>query len=88
MGAVNSDDRKQLVRRGYDALSYYYRADDAEDGNYGPWLAALRARIPDGAALLDLGCGNGLPVARHLAAAGHAVTGSTATRCRSNAPAV
>jgi SAM-dependent methyltransferase len=64
-----------LVRRGYDALSYRYRADDAEDGNYGPWLAALRTRIPAGAAVLDLGCGNGIPVARHLAAAGHAVTG-------------
>jgi 2-polyprenyl-3-methyl-5-hydroxy-6-metoxy-1,4-benzoquinol methylase len=75
MGAVSGDDPKQLVRRGYDALSYRYRADDADDGNYGPWLAALRARIPDGAAVLDVGCGNGIPVARHLAAAGHAVTG-------------
>jgi len=75
MGAVRGDDPKQLVRRGYDALSYRYRADDADDGNYGPWLAALRVRIPAGAAVLDLGCGNGIPVARHLAAAGHAVTG-------------
>jgi ubiquinone/menaquinone biosynthesis C-methylase UbiE len=75
MRAVSGNDPKQLVRRGYDALSYRYRADDAEDGNYGPWLAVLRARIPDGAAVLDLGCGNGIPVARHLAAAGHSVTG-------------
>ena len=75
MGAVSGDDPRQLVRRGYDALSYRYRADDADDGNYGPWLAALRTRIPAGAAVLDLGCGNGIPVARHLAAAGHAVTG-------------
>ena len=75
MGAVRGDDPTQLVRRGYDALSYRNRADDADDGNYGPWLAAFRARIPDGAAVLDLGCGNGIPVARHLAAAGRAVTG-------------
>jgi 2-polyprenyl-3-methyl-5-hydroxy-6-metoxy-1,4-benzoquinol methylase len=75
MGAVNGDDPKELVRRGYDSLSYRYRADDAEDGNYGPWLAALRARIPAGSAVLDLGCGNGIPVARHLAAAGYTVTG-------------
>jgi SAM-dependent methyltransferase len=75
MRAVSGNDPKQLVRRGYDALSYRYRADDAEDGNYGPWLAVLGARIPDGAAVLDLGCGNGIPVARHLAAAGHSVTG-------------
>jgi len=72
MGAVSGDDPRQLVRRGYDALSCRYRADD---GDYGPWLAALRTRIPAGAAVLDLGCGNGIPVARHLAAAGHAVTG-------------
>jgi SAM-dependent methyltransferase len=74
-GAVSGNDPKQLVRRGYDALSYRYRADDAEDGNYGPWLAALCARIPTGAAVLDLGCGSGIPVARHLAAAGYRVTG-------------
>ena len=74
-GAVSGDDPKLLVRRGYDALSYHYRADDADDGNYGPWLAAWCARIPAGAAVLDLGCGNGIPVARHLAAAGYRVTG-------------
>jgi 2-polyprenyl-3-methyl-5-hydroxy-6-metoxy-1,4-benzoquinol methylase len=72
---VSGDDPKELVRRGYDALSYRYRADNAGDGNYGPWLAALRAHIPASAAVLDLGCGNGIPVARHLAAAGHRVTG-------------
>jgi ubiquinone/menaquinone biosynthesis C-methylase UbiE len=43
--------------------------------HYGPWLAALCARIPAGAAVLDLGCGNGIPVARHLAAAGYRVSG-------------
>jgi hypothetical protein len=32
MGAVSGEDPKQLVRRGYDALSYRYRADDADDG--------------------------------------------------------
>jgi hypothetical protein len=45
---VSGDDPKQLVRRGYDALSYHYRTDDAKDGNCGPWLTALRARIPAG----------------------------------------
>jgi SAM-dependent methyltransferase len=72
---MRGDDPKQLVRHGYDALSDRSRADDAGDGRYGPWLAALHARIPAGAAVLDLGCGNGIPVARFLAAAGHAVTG-------------
>jgi len=33
-----------LVRRGYDALSYHYRSDDAGEDRYAPWLAELRAR--------------------------------------------
>jgi 2-polyprenyl-3-methyl-5-hydroxy-6-metoxy-1,4-benzoquinol methylase len=64
-----------LVRRGYDALSYLYRADDAEPGRYGPWLEQLAARLPAAADILDLGCGCGVPVARALAGAGHRVTG-------------
>lgn len=68
-------DPKDVVRRGYDAVSYHYREDDAGDGQYGPWIAALRERIAAGGAVVDLGCGCGVPVARALAAAGHAVTG-------------
>jgi cyclopropane fatty-acyl-phospholipid synthase-like methyltransferase len=64
-----------LVRRGYDALSYAYRADDAAEGKYAPWLDQLRDRLAPGSAVLDLGCGCGVPVARALAAAGHRVTG-------------
>jgi SAM-dependent methyltransferase len=64
-----------LVRRGYDALSYQYRADDAEAGRYAPWLERLLGLLPPAAAVLDLGCGCGVPVARTLADAGHHVTG-------------
>jgi 2-polyprenyl-3-methyl-5-hydroxy-6-metoxy-1,4-benzoquinol methylase len=70
-----SGDESDLVRKGYDALSYHYRADDADEGRYAPWLAALRARLPAGGPVLDLGCGCGVPVARSLAAAGYQVTG-------------
>lgn len=70
-----SGDESDLVRKGYDALSYHYRADDADEGRYAPWLTALRARLPAGAPVLDLGCGCGVPVARSLAAAGYRVTG-------------
>ena len=70
-----SGDESDLVRRGYDALSYHYRRDDAEEGRYAPWLAELRARVPAGGSVLDLGCGCGVPVARSLAAAGYQVTG-------------
>lgn len=68
-------DPKEIVRRGYDALSHRYRADDAGEGQYAGWLAGLAERLPPGGAVLDLGCGAGVPVARALAAAGFAVTG-------------
>ncbi|MFI7431617.1 class I SAM-dependent methyltransferase [Micromonospora sp. NPDC049836] len=72
---MGGNDERDLVRRGYDALSYHYRSDDAEDGQYGPWLAGLHRRLPASAAVLDLGCGCGVPAARFLADAGHQVTG-------------
>jgi 2-polyprenyl-3-methyl-5-hydroxy-6-metoxy-1,4-benzoquinol methylase len=71
----SSDDERDLVRCGYDELSYHYRRDDAEDGQYGPWLADLHQRLPASSAVLDLGCGCGIPVARFLADGGHHVTG-------------
>ncbi|MFC4115228.1 class I SAM-dependent methyltransferase [Nonomuraea zeae] len=67
----------ELVRRGYDALSYRYRSDDADADadEYALLLEMLRSRLPARASVLDLGCGCGVPVARSLAAAGHEVTG-------------
>lgn len=67
-------DPKELVRRGYDRISRAYRADDAEEGEYAPWLDLVEKRVPPGSAVLDLGCGCGVPVARRLAQ-GYAVTG-------------
>jgi 2-polyprenyl-3-methyl-5-hydroxy-6-metoxy-1,4-benzoquinol methylase len=72
---VGSGDERDLVRRGYDAVSYHYRSDHAEDGQYAPWLADLDRRLPSAAAVLDLGCGCGVPVARFIAEAGHRITG-------------
>ena len=72
---MTSDDERELVRRGYDALSYHYRSDDSGEGRYGPWLATLQPRLPVGGSVLDLGCGCGVPVARSLVAAGYQVTG-------------
>lgn len=60
------DDPKAIVRRGYDLVSWAYRADDADDGEYADWLDALEARVPSGSPVLDLGCGCGVPVARRL----------------------
>jgi SAM-dependent methyltransferase len=39
------------------------------------WLDRFLALVPAGAAILDLGCGAGEPIAAHLVAAGHEVTG-------------
>jgi 2-polyprenyl-3-methyl-5-hydroxy-6-metoxy-1,4-benzoquinol methylase len=72
---MGDDDQREVVRRGYDALSYHYRRDDADDGQYGPWLAELHRRLPTSADVLDLGCGCGVPAARILANAGLHVTG-------------
>jgi SAM-dependent methyltransferase len=72
---VTETDPKELVRRGYDRISYRYRADDDDEGGYAPFIAALLGRLAPGSSVLDLGCGCGVPVARALAGAGHAVTG-------------
>ncbi len=66
---------KDIVRRGYDALSVPYDQAFGGAARYQPWLAELRERLPPAASVLDLGCGSGLPVARDLAAAGYHVTG-------------
>ena len=67
-------DPKELVRRGYDRVSRAYRADDAGEDQYAPWLDLLERRVAPGASVLDLGCGCGIPVALRLARR-YAVTG-------------
>jgi SAM-dependent methyltransferase len=66
---------KDVVRRGYDAASAQYDEWSGGETKYTAWLGELGGRIPAGAAVLDLGCGSGLPVARDLTAAGCHVTG-------------
>ena len=56
-------DQKEIVRRGYDKLSYAYRSDETPDnqGDYAEWVSILSDRLPKDAPVLDLGCGCGLP---------------------------
>src|SRR5262245_44719165 len=70
-----TEDPKDVVRRGYDAVSVRY--DEWSDGEtkYSGWLAEIGERIPEGASVLDLGCGSRLPVARDLTFAGCHVIG-------------
>jgi 2-polyprenyl-3-methyl-5-hydroxy-6-metoxy-1,4-benzoquinol methylase len=72
---VSTGGDSDLVRRGYDALSYHYRSDGADEDEYASWLNVLKARLPASGSVLDIGCGCGVPVARSLANAGHDVTG-------------
>lgn len=55
------------------------------------WFERFRQVMPDGADVLDLGCGSGEPVARYLTEAGHRVTGVDSSPtlidlCRSRFP--
>jgi SAM-dependent methyltransferase len=55
------------------------------------WFERFRRVMPEGAAVLDLGCGSGEPVARYLIEAGHRVTGIDSSLtlidlCRSRFP--
>ncbi len=71
-------DPKKIVRDGYDTVSYAYRGDREDEScqQYHAWLDELLPLLPKEGRLhiLELGCGNGIPVARRLASA-CAVTG-------------
>jgi len=64
-----TENQKEIVRKGYDRLSYAYRSDEATDvdGYYTEWVNCLREKIPEGSPVLDLGCGCGLPATKLLA---------------------
>jgi SAM-dependent methyltransferase len=69
-------DHKKLVEQGYDRMAESYLAQkDPQDPAILGALDRLIAILPDEAAVLDLGCGAGVPVTQRLAARGYAVTG-------------
>lgn len=61
---------KQVVRRGYDRISFRYRKDSGKGAfanDYRPWIRYAQGRLLKRSAILELGCGNGLPVGKALA---------------------
>jgi SAM-dependent methyltransferase len=75
--------QRDLVRRGYDALSHTYRNDLGESSaegsetttTYAGWIDELVSYLEPGARVLDIGCGAGVPADRLLVEAGMDVTG-------------
>ncbi len=63
-----TEDPRDIVRRGYELASHAYRGDTfaLEGSRYEYWLGRFARRLAGGARVLDLGCGNGLPVALEL----------------------
>jgi SAM-dependent methyltransferase len=74
-GRAVERDPKEVVARGYDAIALRYAewAGRIHSPALG-WLRDLDARLPDGADVLELGCGRGVPGTRELARR-HRVTG-------------
>jgi len=74
--------QREMVRNGYDAISFAYRNDHGQDPSapgatdqYEVWLSDLSRLLRPGNRVLDLGCGAGMPATRLLATAGFRVTG-------------
>jgi SAM-dependent methyltransferase len=67
MKPANQDgfDYKRLVREGYDRCSEVYT--NSRQSSDMPQLDSLIHRLPRGAAVLDIGCGGGVPVTSELA---------------------
>jgi len=64
-----TSDPGEIVRAGYDQVAARYRALE-NDGAQWPraeWIEKLTSRLRPGAAVLDLGCAAGVPVAADLA---------------------
>jgi SAM-dependent methyltransferase len=64
-----SDPRTELGGAGYDAMADTWEewAATVTDDPRNEWLAQLAGRLPDGARVVELGCGNGTEETRELA---------------------
>jgi len=81
-------DYKALVQRGYDLCATSYEA--ARQGEANPELDLLTRQLPNGAHVIDIGCGAGIPIARTLAqrfrVTGVDISSEQIRRARRNVP--
>lgn len=68
--------------REYDVIADWYASQRVEttDGSGAPEVMALAASIHPGGRVLDIGCGNGVPLTKVLLASGHRVVGLDSAR--------
>jgi len=83
-----SRDYKALVRQAYDSLAADY--EEMRQTEAPQALNLLTSRLSDGAAVLDIGCGAGIPVAQTLAwrftVTGVDISGGMLDRAKANVP--
>jgi SAM-dependent methyltransferase len=58
--------RSDIVRRGYNRIAEQYLASRTQDSEDVQLLHRLTDQLPQGARILDAGCGAGVPIARKL----------------------
>ena len=63
------------IWRLYDRYAHAFDRDRGRSLMERPYLDAITSRVASGGMMLDLGCGAGEPIARHLMEAGYEVTG-------------
>ena len=74
-GRAVAREPKEIVARGYDAIALRYAEWAGRiDSPVMEWVRDLDARLDEGADVLELGCGRGVPATRELARR-HRVTG-------------
>jgi SAM-dependent methyltransferase len=89
---VAPDDLASRIIAHYERHASAWDADRRASGwNDRPWHDRFVALLPEGSAVLDLGCGGGSPVASNLAAHGMRVTGVDSSQnlialCRDRLP--
>lgn len=97
MGDHEEELPASLVRRGWDRAGPIYRSDPSGGDVFGRtaeeyhrWLQPLLEEIPEGAPVLDLGCGNGVPtsaiLARRFRVTGVDISGAQIARARQLVP--